>query len=428
MSHRLNFSMPQDRLPLPARLRPKLTSSVEGRCALTAQLTTWGYGQRDVRRPLIWVHASCVAEGLQVQPVIEILRSTQPDWQIAYTFHSLSAEGLARSLPADVVDYLPRERPGAVYAALDALQPTALLFAKVDVWPELTLGASSRGVRLGLISATVSARPPRLAWPARDRTRSAYEALDRIGAISEEDAARLERLGSRRAALTVTGDTRYDSVLERTAGFDSTSDALKRLEVPRGGAFTIVAGSTWPTDEAVLLPAFADFRARFPTARLVLAPHEPHPDRLAGIAAAAAAARLPHPVRLSQLSPGDSAPFVVVDRVGLLADLYAASDVAYVGGGYHRAGLHSVLEPAALAIPVILGPRWRMSRDAGLLLGSGGAVALPEDGRTALAARLSAWHQDVPARRSAGLAGRRVVEQGRGAAARTAELVRELVH
>lgn len=420
--------LPQDEPTFPNRFRPKLARGLEGRRGLTARLTAWGEEHRDVRRPMVWVHAPSMGEGLRAQPVIEMLRSSQPELQIAYTFFSPSAERLARSFPADITEYLPRDRPGAVSAALDALKPTALVFSTLSVWPELTLGAGSRGVRLGLISATVPARSAHLSWPARNRTRNAYEALERIGAISEEDAARLERLGGRRSALTVTGDTRYDGVLQRIARFNPAHETVARLEVRRSGTFTIVAGSTWPTDEAMLLPAFADFRAQVPTARLVLAPHAPHPDRLAKIASVAAAARLPQPVRLSQLSPGDCEPIVVVDRVARLADLYSVSDVAYVGGGYHRGGLHSVLEPAAFAVPVIVGPRWQMSRDADLLLGAGGAMALPDHGRQQLSARLSQWHQNPAARRKAGLAARAVVEGGRGAAARNAELVCGLLH
>lgn len=429
--YRLGIRAATGAAPLAARFHPKLARGLEGRRDLDTRLATWGSAHRDPRRPLVWMHAPSVGEGLQAKPVLEMLRSSHPDWQIAYTFFSPSAERLARSLPADVADYLPWDRPAAVGAALDALRPTALVYSKLDVWPELTLGAAARGVKLGLISATVSPSSSRLTWPARHWTRSAYEALDRIGAISEDDAKRLELLGGRRSALTVTGDTRYDSVLERVARLDPASEGLTRLEVPPGGAFTIVAGSTWPADETVLLAAFADFRAQAPTARLVLAPHEPHPDHLAGIASAAQAAGLPRPVRLSQLTPGgtgaDVVPLIVVDRVGILADLYAAADVAYVGGGYHRAGLHSVLEPAAFAVPVIVGPRWQMSRDAGLLLGTGGGVALPEDGRKPLLARWSVWHHDAAARKAAGLAARRLVEEGRGAAERTADLVRGLL-
>ncbi|HKV70223.1 MAG TPA: glycosyltransferase N-terminal domain-containing protein [Gemmatimonadales bacterium] len=425
--YRLGMRAAAGAAPLAARFNPKLAKGLEGRRQLLDRLTAWGSAYRDQSRPLIWMHAPSVGEGLQAKPVIEMLRSTHPEWQIAYTFFSPSAERLARSLPVDVVDYLPWDRPDAVQGALEALKPTALVYSKLDVWPELTLGAAARGVKLGLISATVSPTSSRLNWPARNWSRTAYEALDKIGAISEADATRLELLGARPSAMSVTGDTRYDSVLERAGRLDPTIDALTRLEVPAGGAFTVVAGSTWPADEAVLLPTFADLRAQVPTARLVLAPHEPNPDHLAGIATAATRAGLPRPVRLSQLSPGGVVPLVVVDRVGLLADLYAAGDVAFVGGGFHRAGLHSVLEPAAFAMPVIFGPRWGMSRDAGLLLEAGGAAALPEDGRHALLARWSVWHHDAAQRRAAGLAARRVVEEGRGAAERTADLVRSLL-
>ena len=425
--YRLGIGTAAGVAPLAARFHPKLARGLEARRGLAERLTAWGGAARDPRRPLVWIHAPSVGEGLQAKPVVDMLRATRPDWQLAYTFFSPSAERLARSLGADVADYLPWDRPAAVRTALDALRPSALIFSKLDVWPELTLAAAARGVKLGLISATVSPTSSRLSWPARGWARPAYEALDRIGAISADDAERLERLGGRRAAIAVTGDTRYDSVLERVERLDPGGDALARLAVPGGGAYTLVAGSTWPADEAVLLPAFADLRTQIPAARLVLAPHEPNPDHLAGIAARAEAAGLPRPVRLSQLAPGGAAPLIVVDRVGLLADLYAVADVAFVGGAYHRAGLHSVLEPAAFAVPVIFGPRWQMSRDAGLLLKAGGAVNLPEDGRKALVGRLGVWQHDTAARRAAGLAARRIVEEGRGAAERTAALVRGLL-
>src|SRR5207249_1856676 len=268
----------------------------------------------------------------------------------------------------DVTDYLPFDRPAHIDAVLAALQPSALVFAKLDVWPELTLAAARRGVKLGLIAATVAPHSSRLRWPARQWAEAAYRALDRIGTISEEDGRRLRALGARSEAIQVTGDTRYDSVVERAERFDRTREPFLRLGAVRADAFTIVAGSTWPGDEAVVLPAFADLLAQVPTARLILAPHEPHPDHLAGIALVARRLNLPRPVRLSQLEHAAPSPVIVVDRVGILADLYALADVAFVGGGYHRAGLHSVLEPAVFGVPVIVGPHWHGSRDAALPL------------------------------------------------------------
>lgn len=425
--YRLSVGLAGTAAPFAARFDKKLARGLDARRGLVARLQKWARANRDAKRPLVWVHAPSVGEGLQAKPVLEALRVAEPHWQLAYTFFSPSAERLARSLPVDVTDYLPLDRPRDVRAALAALQPTALVFAKLDVWPELTLAAARSGAKLGLISATVAQGSSRLRWPARGWGLSAYRAIDRIGAISEEDARRLEQLGARAEAIVVTGDTRYDSVAERAERFDRTREPFARLRAAAVSAFTIVAGSTWPTDEEVVLGAFADFRSQVPTARLILAPHEPNPDHLAGIAQRTKALGLPRPVRLSQLEHAVPGPVIVVDRVGTLADLYALADAAFVGGGFHRAGLHSVLEPAVFGVPVVVGPHWQMSRDAHLLLERGGAVALPADGRQPLHSQWLVWFHDPAARRKAGELGQQVVREGRGAAERTTELVQQLV-
>ena len=438
--YRLSVRLAERALPFAARFDKKIKRGLEARRGVVERLVEWARTQRDPARPLVWVHAPSVGEGLQAKPVLEALRAERPEWQLAYTFFSPSALRLARTLPVDVTDYLPFDRLREVEAALDALQPRALVFSKLDVWPELTLAAARRGVQLGLISATVAPASSRLRWPARQWARSAYRALHRVGTISEDDGRRLRLLGVRAEALSVTGDTRYDSVSERAERLDRAREPFARLAAAGrggngGGAFTIVAGSTWPADEAVVLPAFADLCGQLAKgevgggggARLVLAPHEPNPDHLAGITQLTQRLKLPRPVRLSQLEHAGPAPIIVVDRVGVLADLYALGDVAFVGGGYHRAGLHSVLEPAVFGIPLSVGPYWTMSRDAGLLLERGGAIALPPDGRHPLLAQWLAWHHDAAARRRAGAAAREVVLAGRGAAERTTRLVQELV-
>ncbi|MGH7569246.1 MAG: 3-deoxy-D-manno-octulosonic acid transferase [Gemmatimonadales bacterium] len=432
LAYRLSVRLAEKAAPLAARFDKKLARGLDGRRGLTERLVAWARAHRDARRPLVWVHAPSVGEGLQAKPVLETLRAQRPDWQLAYTFFSPSAERLARTLPVDVTDYLPLDRLRDVEITLAALQPAALVFSKLDVWPELTLAAARRGVKLGLISATVAPHSSRLRWPTRRWAEPAYYALDRIGAISEDDGRRLLALGARPEAIAVTGDTRYDSVAERAERFDRTREPFARLTAATSGSgteppFTIVAGSTWPADEAVVLAAFADVLVQLPQARLILAPHEPNPDHLAGIAQRLRALKLPRGVRLSQLGNAEPSPVIVVDRVGMLADLYAVGDTAFVGGGFHRAGLHSVLEPAVFGVPVAFGPHWEMSRDAELLRERGGGVALPAEGRHALHAQWLVWHHDPAARRRAGETGKRMVLEGRGAADRTTALVQQLV-
>ncbi len=366
------------------------------------------------------MHAPSVGEGLQAEAVLTPLRAAHPDWQIVYTHTSPSAEALAARQPADLAGYLPWDRARDLEPALQALKPRALVFAKLDLWPELATRAAAWGTRVGMIAATVSPGSSRLRWPTRALLRAGYAVVARAGAIAADHADRLALLGVDRARIEVTGDPRFDSARARARSL-AHDDPLVRLGA---GAPTLVAGSTWPADEALLLPAFAAIRRTRPMARLILVPHEPTADHLASIERAAAAQGLPAPVRLSA-GPG-SAPLVVVDSTGLLARLYAAGSFAYVGGGYGRAGLHSVLEPAACGLPVLFGPNWQDSREAGLLLDDDGAIAVPRD-PAALAAVWNTWMSNDEERRDAGARALEVVEQGQGAAARNAALVRGLM-
>jgi 3-deoxy-D-manno-octulosonic-acid transferase len=231
-------------------------------------------------------------------------------------------------------------------------------------------------------------------------------------------------LGVGAARIRVLGDPRFDSVLRRISAV-APDDPLLRLG---RGAPTMVAGSTWPADEAVLLEAFARLRAYRPDARLMLVPHEPSAAHLARAEETARRAGLPRPVRLSAAT--EPAPLLLVDRVGVLAALYGAGTMAYVGGGFGAAGLHSVLEPAAWAVPVTFGPRWDQSRDAVLLLEAGGAEALAGV-RAAAAEALyriwRSWIEDDARRADQGERGKALVESGEGASRRAAEMLADVI-
>jgi len=402
----------------------KLSRSLAGRRGLIERYRAFGRAGRDQSRPLVWFHAPSVGEGLQATPVMQRLRGQRPEVQLAYTHFSPSAAAFAERTGADFHDYLPLDAAAEMSAALDALQPGVLIFSKLDVWPILVEQAVKRGVRLGMISATLAEGSGRRGGLAAALARDAYAALEAVGAIDDADASRLIEIGVRESVIRVTGDTRYDQVWARAAAVGTSAPWLERFRGAR--RMTLVAGSTWPADEAVLLPAWRDLAGAHPGAlRLIIAPHEPTAGHLVPIEAWAAQAGL----RCARLdAPADAtADVMLVDRVGVLGDLYAVADAAFVGGGFHSAGLHSVLEPAAFGAPVVFGPRFANSRDAELLIRNGGGFAVRDARELASLLTTMLATADSGDRRNAGDAARKRVEVGLGAADRATDLVCSLL-
>ena len=351
-------------------------------------------------------------------PVIQQIRAELPTVQLAYTFFSPSAEPFARSIGADFVAYLPFDRVATMRRAVAALRPTALVFGKLDVWPHLVVCAKQRGARLGLISASLPEQSSRRGVGSA-LTHDAYAALDLIGAVSETDAQHLVDAGAHRDHIRVTGDTRYDQAWHRVHVRRPNAPLVDAL---RRGRFTVVAGSTWPADEAVLFPAWEQVIASH-DARLVIAPHEIDSVHLGAIEQWAA--QIGKQCRRLDAPDAGEADIILVDRVGVLADLYAIATVAYVGGGFHRAGLHSVVEPAVLGVPVLIGPRHDASRDASLLLANGGAIAAHD--AVALANAIATLATNPNKRAAMSTAASAVVSGELGAAQRSVEIVRELL-
>lgn len=396
-----------------------MARSLRARRDALAPVRTWAAAHRDNTRPLVWFHAPSVGEGLQAKPVIQLLRAERPDIQIAYTHFSPSAERFAASVGADVAFYLPFDSRGNAARLIGALRPNALIYSKLDVWPILTAQAHARGVKVAMISATLAEGSGRSGGLARALLGDAYAALDLVGAIDADDAARLSALGVAPPRIRVSGDTRYDQVAARAAACDRASTLLAPLVSTRP---TLVAGSTWPADEAVLLGAWRTLTRELPDARLIIAPHEPTAAHCAPIQRWAIAAGLKC-ATLSEARATDDV--ILVDRVGVLGDLYALGNVAFVGGGFHTAGLHSVLEPAAFALPVVFGPRHQMSRDARLLIEQRAGEAVSNQQELVRALRILFTEPDTHSR--AGRAAAVVVTEGIGAAARSMALVLQLL-
>jgi 3-deoxy-D-manno-octulosonic-acid transferase len=305
-------------------------------------------------------------------------------------------------------------------AAIHALRPRAIVFSKLDVWPELVRQAKRGGIRVGIISATMAEGSARRSRAAHLLLGDAYGALDAVGAVDEADADRLVELGVRREIIEVTGDTRFDQVLQRADAVDRSSGLIARLQSDRP---TLVAGSTWPADERVLLDGIVRARRRVPTLRLIIAPHEPTPEHLEPIERWAANAALTV-ARIDDQAAAE-ADVGLVDRFGVLGELYALANVAFVGGAFHDLGLHSVLEPASFGAPVLFGPKHHKIRDAATLLRANAARVVHDAAE--VERTLVEWFENSTALGAAGAQARATVERGKGAAERSLRLVERLM-
>jgi len=351
--------------------------------------------------------------------VLEAMQASLPEAQWVFTHFSSSAEKLAAAMPVDLHGYLPWDLPGHWSQVIRDLRPSAIVFTKTEIWPNLVRAAAQAGVPTVLTGATLPEVSSRRRWPARAFLRGPLGQLDAVQAIGQPDADGFIALGAREAATSVAGDPGIDSAARRARATDPAASWLAPFH--HAPAPTLVAGSTWPEGEAHLRSALRGCLAEVPALRLVVAPHEPTPAHLVplheGLTADGWTVATLSDVEAAGSLAGANA--ILVDRVGVLAGLYTIGSVAYVGGGFGRSGLHSVLEPAAAGLPTVVGPNYRSSAAAIDLIAEGAIrTATDADG---LRETLMAWFQDPGLRGAAGATAGRYIDRHSGAAGRASD-------
>lgn len=399
--------------PVVTRAVPKVGRGIAARQGVIAR---WQRAAEAAagRSPVIWLHAASAGETLQAQPLATAIRQARPEAALFFTHFSPSAEQLVQSWDVpDAVDYLPLDYPAQTRQLVGLLAPDALVLVGGETWPNLVWAASDAGVMLGQVCCRLVGSA-RVKWPVRSLTRDLYRRFDAVAAIGTADAERLRDLGVDAKRLCVAGDTRADVTLERVR--EAASNEVE-WQLPEGGGPVIVAGSTWPADERVVLAALARLRTTHPKAVAIVAPHEPTDKAIARLESRARGFGF-GTCRFGRGEGGADCAVAIVDRVGLLYRLYAVADLAYVGGSFGGA-VHNVMEPAAHGVPVTIGADHGYPHEVDVLERAGGLAVV--DSPAELAARWRAW---LPGD-GAGVAARTALEQMAGATERTLTFLRE---
>ena len=355
---------------LAALFNRKAKKLVRGTRAAKAELKA---ESKDLRN-CVWVHAASVGEFEQARPIIERLRREQPNRKILLTFFSPSGYEMRRDYDkVDKVSYLPFATRHNAKLFLQAYQPSMAIFVKYEFWPAYLRELRKRNIPTYSIAAIFRENQAFFRWWGLPYRRL-LGCFTTLFVQDERSRALLEKYGYENAV--VAGDTRFDRVVEILKDqreipqlMRFTEPEISPVHFDAAPPKVIVAGSTWPKDEALL----ARYMGEHPELKLVLTPHEIGPEHMHQIFNLFQG-RL---VRLSEatLMNVNTNQVLLIDRMGMLSRLYRFATVAYIGGGF-GAGIHNTLEAAVYGVPVVFGPRYHKFREAEDLIDNGAAFSV----------------------------------------------------
>jgi len=369
-------------------------------------------GLPPMRQGGIWVHAVSVGESIAAAPLVRALLKQYPDLPITLTCMTPTGSERIRAMfdgePRVQHCYLPYDLPWAAGRFLDHVRPCLGIIMETELWPNHIHQCARRGIPVALANARLSERSARGYARFAGLTRPMLEEMSLIAVQTETEAERFRSLGARPACVQVTGSIKFDLKVD-----DQLMPRARQLREQWGASQRPVwiAASTHDGEDGLILEAHRQLLSVHSDALLVLVPR--HPERFAAV----------HELCAGQFSTvrrstGDAVTaqtqVLLGDTMGELLFLYALADIAFVGGSLVPTGGHNPLEPAALALPVLMGPHVFNFLEISAMLREAGALQQVEDaeGLAAAVRRLVELPQDA---RRMGEAGRAVMQANQGA-------------
>ncbi|MFT4178735.1 MAG: lipid IV(A) 3-deoxy-D-manno-octulosonic acid transferase [Thermomonas sp.] len=365
----------------------------------------------------LWLHAVSVGEVNAAAPLVNALRSQRPDLRIVVTTITPTGSERVQALWGDAVThvYLPYDLPGAVGRFLDHFRPALALIVETELWPNLLFGCRDRGIPVHILNARLSARSLRGYRVLAPLIRRALAGVRLVAAQSKDDARRFVALGAPAERVQVTGNLKFDMAPVEAGDF------VRDFDVHRAATGPVwIAASTHEDEEAPVLQAHRLLLQSHPDALLLWAPR--HPERFRAAAQQARDAGFATATRSGDHWPAAGTQVFVADTLGELLRFYACAQVAFVGGSLQAIGGHNLLEPAATGTAILSGPHLHNFADIARRLREAKAMQVVDDA-DALAAALRALFDDAAARDQLAANASRLLQDGRGALARTLALI-----
>jgi len=302
--------------------------------------------------PWLWVHAVSVGETIAAVPLIKLLRQRYPQLGFVVTTMTPTGSEQVRGLFGEQVFhvYAPYDLPDCIRRFMLRIRPLGLVVMETELWPNWIQYCKSHQIPIILANGRLSERSARGYEKVKPLAGPMFASIDWVAAQNTQDAARFLRLGVTQDHLSITGSIKFD--LHVDAALQEQGSLWRQAW---GADRTVlVAGSTHEGEEVMLLKAFQQLRPMYPNLVLVLVPR--HPERFDVVAKLieSYAISFARRSRSERFSP--EVRVILGDTMGELMCFYAAADIAFVGGSLIERGGHNPLEPAALGLPVIMGP------------------------------------------------------------------------
>ena len=339
----------------------------------------WVNGRKDIfsrlrqaipeNLPLIWIHCASLGEFEQGRPIMERLKMDYPGYKLLLTFFSPSGFEVRKDYGgADWVFYLPMDSARNAKKFLEITRPTLVIFVKYEFWYYYLKKIKYRDIPLLLVSALFRKDMSFFKWYG-GLQRKILSRFDHLFVQNTASKQLIDNIGLGHIC-SVSGDTRFDRVIEIADKFQPVP-AIERFI---NGQPSLVAGSTWPEDEAALLSAFSQLRT--PGLKLVIAPHEIQQKRIDTLRTL-----FPGAILFSEANSKDLtlARVLIIDNYGMLSQIYRYGTLTYVGGGLKSKGIHNVLEAAVFNKIVLFGPHYQKYSEAVGLVQAGGGLAFHSD-------------------------------------------------
>ena len=324
----------------------------------------------------VWVHAVSVGEVQSASSLIRRIKSRSAYPCIISTVTPTGRE-MAKKLLSGVADriiYSPFDSRRFVRRALDSIKPAIYITMETELWPEILTQLKARNIPAFLANGRLSDKSFHRMRRTKFFWRGILDCLNKLMVRFDEDKNKFVALGVPSEKIIVTGDCKVDTLLDRR----KFTGPEKWSWLKNGNAPLITAGSTHAGEDEIVISAFRMTRRKFPGARLAIVPR--HPERALMTVAAALPYDDVHAELLSKIEPDNiTADIIVVDRIGVLFDLYAASDAVFVGGSLVEKGGQNPFEPALFGLPAVHGPSMTDFPDTDRMDSFGAAMCVHND-------------------------------------------------